>query len=149
MSTPAALSTCLLIGTHISSFPSFFLGGKGFTRCSRDLTSLSIWHSRQWKCVVLITGSPENSPSFFLKQNLGLFSWSPLSPSSLLHVTVWISLGVPHCGEFSLHCLRCAIIGAVWMERSWGYYKNKLKTRGRRLKSKTWEQQRSPDSREH
>ena len=37
------------------------------------------------------------------------------------------------------------------MEKPWGYYKNKTenKTRGRRLKSKSWEHQRTPDSREH
>ena len=35
------------------------------------------------------------------------------------------------------------------MEKSWGYCKNKTKTISRRLKSKSWEHQRTPDSREH
>ena len=67
-------------------------------------------------------------------------------PSSLLHVTLLTSLGVPHCGESFHHWPRRFIIGAVWMEAT---VRIRLKARGRRLKYKTWEHQKTPDSRQH
>ena len=77
--------------------------------------NLSRW-SWLWRALrELITGltgiSPFDSPS----SSPGHLYLPP--PSSLLHVTLWTSLSVPHCGESFHHELRCFITCAVWMEK--------------------------------
>ena len=57
-------------------------------------------------------------------------SQSPLSPSSLFSSPFnSVNLaGCPSLWESFHHLPRCFIITAVWMEKSWGYYKNKTET---------------------
>ena len=70
-------------------------------------------------------------------------------PSSPLHITLeslWVSLAVENCFTSNLN-----ILSSVLYE--WRSLKatvtEGLKARGRRFNSKTWELQRTPDSREH
>ena len=52
-----------------------------------------------------------------------------LPPSSLLYLTLWISLGVPGCGELFHHWPRDRIFYVVRMEKSWGYCKRRTETK--------------------
>ena len=49
--------------------------------------------------------------------------------SSLLHVILWTSMGITHCGKSFPHQIRCFIICAVCMEKSWGYCRNKTENK--------------------
>ena len=72
-----------------------------------------------------------------------------LSSSPLLHVTLWTFLGVPHCENLftiNLEALLSVLYGWRSLEATG---KIRLKSRGKRLKPKTWEHQRTPDYREH
>ena len=79
---------------------------------------------------------------------LPLFSsWSPLSTSSLFSSpcnseTLWVSLTVENFSTINLDVLSSVLYGWISLET---IVRIILKARGRRLKSKTWELQKTPD----
>ena len=96
-----------------------------------SLSYLTLWislgvlgcgeHLENWLLARLI------SPPFDSPSSPPIDLYLP-SPSSLLHVTLWTTQCVPHCGEFFHHEPRCFIICAIWMEKSLGYCKNKTES---------------------
>ena len=88
-----------------------------------------------------------------------LSSWVPpfsppahlylLPPSPILHVTLWTSLVIPHVEN--LFTINLEVLLSVLY--SWRSLETtgriKLKSRGKRLKPKTWENQKTPDYTEH
>ena len=70
-------------------------------------------------------------------------------PSPLLHVTLWTSLGVPQVENlftFNLEVLLSVLYSWRSLETTG---RIKLKSRGRRLKPKTWKHQKTPNYTEH
>ena len=88
--------------------------------------------------------SLSSSPPFSPPSHLYL-----LPPSPILHVTLWTSLVVPHGGK-SFHHYAALLLSVLHSWRSLETIgRIKLKSRGRRLKPKTWENQKTPDYTEH
>ena len=72
-----------------------------------------------------------------------------LPPSPFLPVTLWTSLGDPHCGKSFTINLEVLLSVLYRGRRLLATGRIRLKSRVRRLKPKTWEHQRTPDYREH
>ena len=73
-------------------------------------------------------------------------SFLPLLFSMLLCEPLWVSLTVENLFTINLDVLSLVLYGWRSLETT---VRIRLKARGRRLKSKTWEHQKTPDSREH
>ena len=99
-------------------------------------------HIGDWLLARLL--SPLLIPSLLL-----LVTSISLLPLLFSTLTLWISLGVPHLEK--LFIISLDVLSSVlyrWRSPE-ATVRIRLKARGRMLKSKIWEHQRTPDSREH
>ena len=136
---PLLLATSISFWSPLSpsSLFSSLWNSVNLSECSR------LWRVNRELIAGQIALSPFDSPS----SPPGHLYLPP--PSSLLHVILWTYLSIPTAD--SLFTINLDVLSSVLY--GWGSLEAtvriRLKARGRRLKSKTWELQKTPDSREH